>query len=81
MLEEELKKAWDNAGWINVSHSGLHSANLARNDYQISCETKESDGVYRRISTLIREHLIEALTSPYPYIREWAKLIMEEKNA
>jgi hypothetical protein len=25
--------------------------------------------------TLIKEHLIEALSSPYPYIREWGKLI------
>ena len=29
---------------------------------------------------LIKHHLIEALSSPSPYVREWAKLIMEERN-
>jgi hypothetical protein len=85
MLEEEIGKIWSAALW------GLNGeVEEARKDYDFSrgprppgkrkCETRLWL-LCDKTSKLIREHLLEALSSPNAYIREWGRLIMEEQNA
>ena len=96
MLEDELRKVeflneygrvltW---GLNDLSYAGCNSLffdNLAQSHYDCMLKnwegsTKEGKEVVVFVYALIREHLLEALTSQHPYIRRWGQLLMEESN-
>ena len=79
MLEDDIAKLWAKGG----SHISMWSVGLARNDYSIMREAifvTNCGAPYKQTAELVRAHLIEALSSPMPYIREWGKLIAAEQN-
>ena len=91
-LEEELTKIWTVGREVQraltqaqVDHWGRESIICnARTDYHYYIGYWKDDGWIKGkpmlTASVIKAHLLEAMTSYNPYIQEWGRLIKEEMN-
>ena len=75
MLEDELNQLWGKESYILKA-----GATWARLDYNYAYYAPRASHTCHCTAILIREHLLEALSSPNAYIREWGKLIAKEQD-
>ena len=87
MLEDEFMKIW--CPLTGNLWKGEDTADVAQELYEIAIGKKKAqqywDGALikkqgKRTLTLVRSHLLEALSSSHASIREWGRLIAKEQE-
>lgn len=89
MIEEEVCEIWVHEARlmrpISFYWDRAYTERVARYDYQTAIGLLEDTvpwrkGRCKRTLVLLKERILEALTSSSAYIRQWGRLIGEEKD-